>query len=101
MKNDNVRNLNTEANQLANINKINEYLKRNYSVLQQISDKLRSLNDIREQNREKRIILQNAEEERKALEEARLKLEREKAEAIKQATAAPIIEEPEVKEEVV
>ena len=101
MKNDNVRNLNTEANQLANINKINEYLKRNYSVLQQISDKLRSLNDIREQNREKKIILQNAEEERKALEEARLKQEREKAEAIKQATAGPIIEEPEVKEEVV
>ena len=34
---DNVRNLNNETNQIVNINKIGEYVKRNYGILQQIS----------------------------------------------------------------
>ena len=95
---DNVRNLNNESNQIVNINKIGEYVKRNYGILQQISEKLRSLNEARELNHEKRVALLKELEERRAHEEARLKEEREKAEAIKQATVAPIIEAPEIVE---
>ena len=96
MKENNVRNnLNNETNQIVNINKISEYVKRNYGIMQIMAEKMRALNDAKELNREKKVALVKELEERKALEEARLKLEREKAEAIKQATTAPIIEVPE------
>ena len=92
---ENVRNLNTsDQNQIININRIGEYLRINAGILQQISEKLRLLNDAKEQNREKKALFLKEIEEKKAREEARLREEMEKADAIKKATAAPIMEEP-------
>ena len=102
-KNNNVRsNPNNDTNQIVNIRLIGEYLKRNGNSLQLVKERLLALKEMQAVNREKREQLVKEMEERKALEELRLKQEREKAEAIKQATAAPIIEEKqeEVQEEV-
>ncbi|MBO5773429.1 MAG: hypothetical protein J6R44_01215, partial [Clostridia bacterium] len=105
MEKNNVRNnLNNEANQIANIGKINDFVKRNSAVVQEITAKLRALMDAKEENSAILASLYAEQKAREAQEEARLQAEREKAEAIKLATTTPIIEEPiqeEVKEEVV
>ena len=105
MEKNNVRNnLNNEANQIANIGKINDFVKRNSAVVQEITAKLRALMDAKEENNAILASLYAEQKAREAQEEARLQAEKEKAEAIKLATSAPIIEEPiqeEVKEEVV
>lgn len=99
MEKNNVRNnLNNESNQIVNIGKISEFLKRNGAVVQEIAGKLRALMDAKEENSATLASLLAEQKARIAQEEARLQAEKEKAEAIKLATVAPIIEEPIVEE---
>ncbi len=99
MEKNNVRNnLNNESNQIVNIGKISEFLKRNGAVVQEIAGKLRVLMDAKEENSATLASLLAEQKARIAQEEARLQAEKEKAEAIKLATVAPIIEEPIVEE---
>ncbi|MBQ9114900.1 MAG: hypothetical protein IJY07_03080, partial [Clostridia bacterium] len=97
-ENTNLRN-NFNNDSMNNIKKIDEFLKRNQaSVLNLISNEKRKLDDAKQDLKSKKMDWLKELEERKALEEARLKQEKEIAEAIKAATAQPIIEAPVVDE---
>lgn len=97
-ENTNLRN-NFNNDSMNNIKKIDEFLKRNQaSVLNLISNEKRKLDDAKQDLKSKKMDWLKELEERKALEEARLRQEKEIAEAIKAATAQPIIEAPVVDE---
>ena len=92
-ENTNLRNnVNSDNNSFSNIKRIGDFLKNNQSVLSVLKDRRNALESAKQELKSKRFEILKEIEERKALEEARLKQEREAAEAIKAATAQPIIE---------
>lgn len=102
-ENGNIRNVNNDNNSLSNIKKIEDFIKRNQSVMHLVQERRRQLDSARQDVREKRLELLAELEERRAQEEARQKAERDNAAQIKMATEAPIIEieEAPVVEEIV
>ncbi len=98
----NGQNFNNDNNSLSNIKKIEEFIKRNQSSIMQLLNAERSkLEEAKNEIKAKRLAILKDLEEKKALEEARLKQIEEAREAIRVASNAPVVEEAPIKTEAV
>ncbi len=96
----NVQNVNNDNNSLSNIKRIEEFIKRNQSSIMQLLNAERSkLEEAKNEIKAKRLAILKDIEEKKAIEEARLKQIEEAREAIRAASNAPVVEETTAEQE--
>ncbi len=87
----NGQNVNTDNGSLSNIKRIEEFIKRNQSsIMQLLATEKNKLEIVKQDVKEKRHAIIRELEEKKALEEARLKQIEEAKEALRAASSAPI-----------